>query len=73
MTEVAQMKLRIKEKATRRTWMAYWPPIDGVMLCCSTGSKRLIVNRAGFSEYNDDGEPVLDSWLEPVQYVRISA
>ena len=68
---VFRARLHIIEKATRRTWLAFWPWENGIALCAMTGSKRLITERAGYSEYNDRGEPVLDSWIEPTQYVTV--
>lgn len=65
----ATVGLRIMEKATRRTWRAYWPYQDGAALCVLTGHKHIIQNRAGYSETNDRGEPVLDSWVEPTNYI----
>lgn len=62
-------RLRIRVKATRRTFLRYWPPDAASDLCIATGSKRLVINRAGYSEVNDRGEAVLDSWCEPQLYV----
>lgn len=61
-------RLRIREKLTHRTWTAHWPWTDGIAFCYRTGSLRLITHRAGYGEYNDRGEPVLDSWREPERF-----
>ena len=65
------MRLHIREKTTHRTWQAIWPWQDGIALCWMTGSKHLVTVRAGYTEYNDRGEPVLDSWTEPTAWVVI--
>lgn len=73
MNKIARLQLRVKEKATNRTWFQY--PFDPLAfnICYMTGTKRLIAcGRAGYSEYNDRGEPVLDSWIEQPFYARIS-
>lgn len=44
-----------------------WPEEDGIRyLCAKTGQRRLVTERGGYSEYNDRGEPVLDSWIKPL-------
>ena len=63
-------RFRIRDKKTHRTWVAHWPIEHGIFLCANTGTKVTITARSGYSEYNDRGEPVLDSWIEPMQYVR---
>jgi len=62
-----RLRLRIREKETHRTWLAFWPwtGSPAIALCAKTGSLRLITHRAGYTEYNDRGEPVLYSWREP--------
>jgi hypothetical protein len=59
-------RLRCKDKTTHRTWIAHWPIESGIVLCALTGSRRLITLRGGYSEYNDRGEPVLDSWIDAI-------
>lgn len=59
------LRIRITEKATRRTAVAIWPWENGIALCFLTGYKQLIYpGRCGYSEYNERNEPVLDSWIE---------
>lgn len=65
---IARMRLRIREKATHRTWLLDWSPDSDVLLYCMTGTKRLVLHAPGYSEYNDRGEPVLDSWVEPTNF-----
>ena len=67
---IARLRIRVREKATHRTWVVDWPPDGGILFCGLTGSKHLVVNHAGYGEYNDRGEPVLDSWIEPTNYFR---
>jgi hypothetical protein len=67
---VFRTRLHIRDKATHRTWIANWPIERGVILYAMTGSKCLVTERGGYSEYNDRGEPVLDSWIEPLYYLR---
>ena len=67
-----RLKLRIMEKATRRTWVAFYPWDNGIALCIATGSIRLIdCGRAGYSEFNDRDEAILDSWIKQDWLVRI--
>lgn len=71
--KTAFLKLHIKEKATRRTWVSWWPNPNGERsLTFRTGRRELILHRAGYAEYNSDGEPVLDSWTEPMNYLRVA-
>lgn len=62
---IARCRIRGRDKATHQTWVAFWPWNNGVALCVLTGTTHLITHRAGYSEYNDRGEPVLNSWREP--------
>ena len=65
-----RLKLRIIEKATRRTYVAYYPWFaGGIALCMATGWYGLINNRNGYAEYNDRGEPVLDSYTKAERFV----
>ena len=65
-----RMILRVRDKSTHRTYLGRWPAQDGLVICATTGHKRMNV-RAGYTEFNDRGEPVLDSWIEPTQYVIV--
>ena len=65
-------RIRIIEKGTMRTWIAY-PcnhPHFAPYLIVATGEKRIIApGRCGWSEYNDRGSPVLDSFIcEPCMF-----
>jgi hypothetical protein len=60
-----RLRLRIREKATHRTCILHWPTTFGLWGYYETGRKVLITARAGYAEYNDRGEPVLDSWTKP--------
>lgn len=65
------MSYRIKEKATNRTWMMYGCT-NGLRMCIGTGHKVFIApGSQGYSEFNDRGEPVLDSWIKQELYVII--
>jgi hypothetical protein len=66
-----KMRLRVREKATHRTWIVVWAPESGVIYCAVTGRKNFCWYRSGYGEYNDRGEPVLDSWWEPEQAAKI--
>lgn len=69
--KAARIRLRVKEKATNRTYIVY-PHTDGrINIWWQTGRKQIIKYRAGYTEYNDRGEPVLDSWQEPINYILI--
>lgn len=68
--KIARLRLRIIDKATRRTYVASWFA-PGCFICAATGSMRVVDTRAGYSEYNDRGQPVLDSWIEPTPMVRL--
>ena len=59
-------RLRVREKKTGRTYIVYWPWPDGICLCAKTGERRFVTDAGGYSEYNDRGEPVLDSWINPL-------
>ena len=62
--------LRVKDKATRRTCIVY-PTDDGVRVTLLTGEYRFVPEwKGGYSEYNDCGEAVLDSWI-PSQMVTV--
>jgi|HubBroStandDraft_2_1064218.scaffolds.fasta_scaffold00132_14 hypothetical protein len=61
----ARLRIRGRNKTNHKTWIAYWPWEKSFALCILTGTKHLITHRAGYSEYNDRAEPVLDSWCEP--------
>lgn len=67
--KIARLRLRVIDKATRRTGVAFYPWEGGITFGFYTGEMRLITDKAGYSEYNDRGQPVLDSWMEPIQYL----
>jgi hypothetical protein len=62
---IARLRIRIRDKATRRTYLAFWPWEDGIALCIATGHRVLVTRAPGYAEFNDRGEAVLDSWTEP--------
>lgn len=65
-----RVRLHARDKATRRTCIVDWPPVDNIRMTMMTGEMRPVTNsRGGYSEYNDRGEPVLDSWTVPQRYV----
>jgi hypothetical protein len=53
-------RIRVIEKTTNRTWMFY--PHFG--LCFATGHMHIIGPGGGYTETNDRGDPVLDSWVK---------
>ena len=56
-------RLRVKDKATGRTGIIQYG--SGFVARITTGEKRFVPPcSSGYKEYNDDGEPVLDSWLD---------
>ena len=70
---VARVRLRITEKATRRTYIGVYPWDASDTICCIvTGYKRFVTDRSGYSEFNERGEPVLDSWIERRDLVTLS-
>lgn len=59
-------RLLIKDKRTQRTYVKHGS------FCVTTGTRRLVTSwRGGWAEYNDRGEPVLDSWVIPNPYIKI--
>ena len=40
---IARLRIRVREKATHRTWVVDWPPDGGILFCGLTGSKHLVV------------------------------
>lgn len=70
--KIAKLRIHVIDKVTRRTAIAFYPWQDGIALSLLTGEKRLITDKAGYSEYNDRGQPVLDSWLEPQSYMSFN-
>lgn len=55
---VFRVKLRIIEKVSRRTYVAYWPWLDGYSLWFVTGTKDFSFGLGKCREYNDRGELV---------------
>lgn len=70
--KTARMRLRITEKDTRRTYRGVYPWDDGIAFCYGTGVMKFIpCGMSGYKEYNERGEPVLDSWIEQPFYVTV--
>lgn len=69
--KTATVRIRIFEKATHRTYLAHFG--SGGIVCVLTGTKKLVQYAPGYSEYNDRGEPVLDSWVVPERCVAVAA
>lgn len=55
--ETARVRLRIREKVSRRTFLAIWPPRGGFSICAATGDVSLDT-RGNLTERNDRGEIV---------------
>jgi hypothetical protein len=65
---IARLKCRVREKKTHRTWIVFYPPTNGIRECWQTGHKKLPTGRGDYTEFNDRGEPVLDSWSDQIWY-----
>lgn len=69
-SRIGRLRIRVREKATHRTYVVHWPPSDNILVWWATGTLRLVLHTPGYGEYNDRGEPVLDSWIEPTNYIQ---
>ncbi len=64
--KIARTRIRVVEKITRRTWVAFGFD-DGSFICAVTGVRRVVGARAGYTEFNDRGEPVSLTVHDPAE------